>query len=177
MPFLNIEIKAKAENPASIRQYLLANNAGFTGTDFQTDTYFHVKKGRLKLREGNIENNLIYYERTNQPGPKSSLFHLFAIDNPAALKKALALLLGIKFVVKKEREIYYIGHVKFHIDRVDGLGSFMEIEAGNILADRTREELEAQCNFYMKELGIKQDDLLKYSYCDMLMNKGSFTGQ
>ena len=66
MPFLNVEIKAGCRNAEFIRNYLQANNAELKGTDEQTDTYFEVPNGRLKLREGNIENNLIFYERENQ---------------------------------------------------------------------------------------------------------------
>jgi adenylate cyclase class 2 len=59
--------------------------------------------------------------------------------------------------------------VKFHIDEVPGLGSFVEIEAGNILADLGAEKLKSQCDFYMKELGIKPEDLVEISYSDMLL--------
>ena len=83
--------------------------------------------------------------------------------------------IGIKVVVKKRREIYYINNVKFHIDEVPGLGSFVEIEAGNMLADLLQEKLKEQCDFYMKELGIKEEDLLEVSYSDMLL-AGSITG-
>jgi predicted adenylyl cyclase CyaB len=77
--------------------------------------------------------------------------------------------MGIKVVVKKKREIYYIKNVKFHIDEVPGLGSFVEIEAGNILADLSQEELQKQCNFYLKEFNIEEKDLVDVSYSDMLL--------
>ncbi|HKO80141.1 MAG TPA: class IV adenylate cyclase [Chitinophagaceae bacterium] len=170
MSFLNVEIKAKCNNPGYIRNYLLTNNAAFKGIDEQTDTYFDVPNGRLKLREGNIENNLIFYERTNQAGPKNSTFHLVKIENSNALKEVLAKSTGVKVVVKKKREIYYIENVKFHIDEVPGLGSFAEIEAGNILADLTQEQLKRQCDFYMNEFMIKPEDLIEVSYSDMLLD-------
>ena len=72
-------------------------------------------------------------------------------------------------IVRKKREIYYIDNVKFHIDEVPGLGSFIEIEAGNILVDKTESELLDQCNFYLKEFGIKEEDLIAESYSDLLM--------
>jgi predicted adenylyl cyclase CyaB len=169
MPFLNVEIKARCNNPENIRHYLLTNNADFIGTDEQSDTYFNVANGRLKLREGNIENNLIFYERSNQSGPKCSRFHLIKINDASGLKAILTSSSGIKVVVKKKREIYYITNVKFHIDDVTGLGSFVEIEAGNILADLTQEELNQQCEFYMKEFNIRHEDLVENSYSDMLM--------
>src|SRR5688572_29634364 len=118
MPYLNIEIKARTTDADYVRTYLKKHNAVYKGLDEQTDTYFNTPNGRLKLREGNIENNLIYYERTNQAGPKSSHFHLVKVPDAAGLKEVLTKSMGIKVVVKKSREIYYIGNVKFHIDEV-----------------------------------------------------------
>lgn len=168
MSFLNIEIKATCSNPAAIRDFLLANGADFKGADEQTDTYFKVRDGRLKLREGKIENNLIYYERADQAGPKASAFNLVKVEDAKGMKEVLERSIGIKIVVRKRREIYYIGNVKFHLDEVPGLGCFVEIEAGNLLADRTKEELLQQCNYYMEAFGIKEADLLQKSYSDML---------
>ncbi len=171
MTYLNIEIKAISNNSDKVRKYLLENNARFKGTDLQTDTYFNVNNGRLKLREGNIENNLIYYERNNQAGPKSSNFVLTKIQEPDRLKESLSKANGVKVVVKKKREIYYITNVKFHIDEVEGLGSFVEIEAGNIIGDLTKDELQKQCEFYMKQFEIAEKDLIEISYSDMLIEK------
>ena len=169
MSHLNVEIKAIVNDPSFVRNYLVNHNATFKGTDEQTDTYFNVTAGRLKLREGNIENNLIYYNRTNQAGPKSSHFNLVKIEDIKGLKDVLERSCGIKMIVRKKREIYYIDNVKFHIDEVPGLGSFIEIEAGNILAEKTESELLDQCNFYLKEFGIKEEDLVAESYSDLLM--------
>ena len=169
MSHLNVEIKAIVNDPSFVRNYLVNHRATFKGTDEQTDTYFNVTAGRLKLREGNIENNLIFYNRTNQAGPKSSHFNLVKIEDTKGLKDVLERSCGIKMIVRKKREIYYIDNVKFHIDEVPGLGSFIEIEAGNILAEKTESELLDQCNFYLKELGIKEEDLVSESYSDLLM--------
>lgn len=168
MSHLNVEIKARCTDPTFIRQWLLSNKAVFKGLDFQTDTYFQVAYGRLKLREGNIENNLIFYDRQNNAGPKNSHFQLVKVANPKELKEVLEKSCGVKKVVKKQREIYYIENVKFHLDEVPGLGSFVEIEAGNILADKTETELLEQCNFYMKEFEIKEEDLIAMSYSDLM---------
>jgi adenylate cyclase, class 2 len=169
MSFLNVEIKARCNNPGAIRNYLVSNKADFKGTDFQADTYFNVRQGRLKLREGNIENNLIYYERNNQAGPKSSDFILTKIPDAILLKESLSKSIGVKVVVRKKREIYYLGNVKFHIDEVEGLGSFAEIEAGNIGNDLSKEELLKQCEYYIQQFGIKENDLIEVSYSDMLL--------
>ena len=189
MSFLNVEIKArlttknknigvgqaKCSNASFIRHYLLSNDADFKGTDKQTDTYFNVPNGRLKLREGNIENNLIFYERTNQAGPKNSHFQLVKVEDAKGLKEVLTKSIGIKVVVKKKREIYFIKNVKFHIDEVPGLGSFVEIEAGNMAADLSHEELKQQCDFYLKEFKIEQEDLIEVSYSDMLLENETIT--
>ena len=172
MAFLNVEIKARCNNPLPIRQYLLDNFTENKGVDQQTDTYFNVPNGRLKLREGNIENNLIFYERANQAGPKNSSFQLVKVEDAAGLKEALTKSNGIKAIVKKQREIYYIDNVKFHIDEVPGLGSFVEIEAGNITADLSQAQLNEQCTFYMTTFNIKDEDLIEVSYSDMLLSKG-----
>lgn len=171
MPLLNVEIKARYNDPDFMRRYLLEDGADFKGVDQQTDTYFNVQHGRLKLRQGNIENNLIYYERDNQAGPKNSHFQLIAVSEAEVLKEILAASLGIKVVVQKKREIYFIGNVKFHIDEVPGLGSFAEIEASNKYADLPQEKLQEQCDFYMRELKINDKDLISVSYSDLLLNK------
>ena len=105
MNFLNVEIKAKIENPKAIRTFLNQNKAVFIGVDVQQDTYFNVKRGRLKLRIGNIESNLIYYERTDTEGPKNSYFQVVNIPDSKALKEVLEKAIGIKIVVEKKREI------------------------------------------------------------------------
>jgi len=165
---LNVEVKAKTNHSEFIRDYLKTNKAEFRGTDFQTDTYFNVSNGRLKLREGNIENNLIYYERHNTPGAKESSFQLVHVSDAKSLKELLTRSLGIKIVVRKKREIYFIRNVKFHIDEVEGIGNFAEIEASDLYADISKEELQKQCNFYLVELKINEEDLISVSYSDLL---------
>jgi len=180
----NIEIKARCtvDIQNKIRQTLNSNNAEFKGTDHQIDTYFKVPSGRLKLREGNIENKLIFYKRENQPGPKQSDYNLLDVDkgNSGQVKEILTSSLGIITVVDKKREIYFIDNVKFHIDHVEGLGTFVEIEAigdGSIVAkelcengDIGKQKLLEQCNNYLNLFGIKQEDLVSVSYSDLLID-------
>jgi predicted adenylyl cyclase CyaB len=169
MSHLNIEIKAKSRSFGFIREYLKKNQAEFKGTDHQTDTYFNVSRGRLKLREGNIENNLIYYERNDETGMKESNFHLINIPDAKGLKEILTRSSGIKIIIEKKREIYFIENVKFHIDEVKDLGSFVEIEASNLYANVSQEKLRDQCQFYLREFGIKDEDLVGGSYSDLLL--------
>lgn len=165
----NVEIKAKCTNPDKIEQILLENGADFKGTDIQTDTYFNVRNGRLKLRQGNIENSLIYYSRNNQQGPKQSNFRLFQTPNLDTLLPLLNDSLGILATVKKTRKIFYIDFVKFHIDNLEGFGNFVEIEVGDLEDKKTTEELEIICNHYISLFGIKNEDLIKDSYSDMIL--------
>ena len=169
MAYVNIEIKARTSRPDFIRKYLKTKKAQFKGLDHQTDTYFNVPNGRLKLREGNIENNLIYYERSDRPGAKESNFQLVKMPDAKTLKEILTKSLDIKVVVKKKREIYFIENVKFHIDEVEMLASFVEIEASNLYADVSRKQLQQQCDYYMKEFEINEKDLIAVSYSDMMI--------
>jgi len=166
-----IEIKVKVfgnDAKIKIREILRDNNAEFRGLDIQTDTYFNIPKGRLKIRRGNIENYLIYYERENNKGPKKS--DVICIDSPSLeLEKLLKSALGILIKVNKKREIYYIENVKFHIDDVVGLGKFFEIEA--IGENHERSKLKKQCEYYMSLLGIDQSILISESYSDLLKQK------
>ncbi len=167
----NVEIKAKCNNPVKIEKILNDIGAEYKGLDRQVDTYFKVTNGRLKLREGNIEKSLIFYDRPNQKGPKQSTFNLYKSQNLDELKPLLINSLGILVQVKKERKIFYHNYVKFHIDKVDGLGSFVEIESGDVEVDRTLDELRNLCDYYIELLGIRQEDMMEISYSDMLMRK------
>ena len=165
----NVEIKARCEFPEKVEKILLENGADYKGLDHQTDTYFNVKNGRLKMRIGNIEQSLIFYDRPNIKGPKKSTFNLYRSDDLEALKPLLISSLGIMVEVKKHRKIFFIDHVKFHIDEVDGLGNFVEIEVGDLNDTKTVDELQNLCDFYIKLLGVKEENLINISYSDMLL--------
>ncbi|MDF2188984.1 class IV adenylate cyclase [Paraflavitalea sp. CAU 1676] len=171
MSFINIEFKARTLHPGDIRQYLLDHGAEYRGTDVQTDTYFKVPNGRLKLREGHIEKNLIWYQRSNQAGPKQADCLLTPVAEANSLRQTLIHALGIKVTVVKKREIYFIGNVKFHIDELDSLGTFVEVEASNKNDDLPVEKLREQCEYYRQAFGVADDDLIQVSYSDMLLEK------
>ncbi len=173
MPIKNIEIKAHCADTAKIREILKSRQAEYKGLDHQVDTYFKVNNGRLKLREGNIEKNLIYYDRPNQSGPKKSSVILYPVADSPALKEALTRSLGVWVVVDKHREIYFIDNVKIHLDRLEGLGEFVEIEAIDRDGTLTEGYLLEQCNHYLTLFGISPQDLLKGSYSDMLLEAQS----
>lgn len=165
---LNVEIKAKCSNKDFIRDVLNLKGADFKGIDKQVDTYFHCPNGRLKLREGNIENSLIFYKRENQAGPKASHITMCHVSNDHHIKDVLIAAYGVFVEVKKEREIYFIDNIKFHIDHLDDLGDFVEIEAIDKTGKYTKEELEEQCKHYLELFGIDPKDLITNSYSDLL---------
>lgn len=169
MQRINVEIKARSKNPAEIHALLAAQQAEFLGTDKQTDTYFKIDKGRLKLRQGNIENALIHYFRDNQAGPKRSDVSMYKTEGGEELKEVLQNALPVLAVVTKRRSIYFIENVKFHVDEVENLGSFVEIEAIDRDGDIGEEKLRAQCQYYLDLFKIKAEELIEVSYSDMMI--------
>lgn len=105
MKGFNIEIKARTKQHEFIREILKYKDAEYKGLDHQIDTYFNTTNGRLKLREGNIEQNLIYYSRLNQKGPKQSDVVYYEPNEIKTLKDILTKSAGILTVVDKQREI------------------------------------------------------------------------
>ena len=172
MSHINIEIKARCADPDRIRNILKSNRADYEGTDYQTDTYFHVPRGRLKLRQGPIENSLIFYSRPDRAGPKEAKVNLYHFNDGLSLKDVLTKALDVLVTVRKKREIYFIKNVKFHIDQVENLGAFVEIEAIGTTHHISKEKLRGQCEQYMRLLAIAEEDLIDCSYSDLLMQQG-----
>ncbi|MEZ4948613.1 MAG: class IV adenylate cyclase [Saprospiraceae bacterium] len=164
-----IEIKAKCSDQNRIRTILKENNARFVGLDHQIDTYFNVNHGRLKLRQGNIENTLIHYHRPNQKGPKLSKVLLYKPNPEQNLKQLLTAANGVLVEVDKKREIYFIDNVKFHLDVVKGLGTFVEIEAIDLDETLGLDKIQQQCDHYMNLFSIQEHDLIQVSYSDLLL--------
>jgi predicted adenylyl cyclase CyaB len=169
---LNFEFKARTNDLQLLETRLQSLDPRFQGTDEQTDTYFHVPHGRLKLREGPIENALIHYNRMNSAGAKQSDVILYQHSGDAQLKEALIASLGVKVVVSKTRRIYFIGNVKFHFDEVSGLGSFIEVEAIDLSGDIGIDRLKEQCHYYAAFFGVREEDYIPDSYSDLLLHKG-----
>jgi predicted adenylyl cyclase CyaB len=94
---------------------------------------------------------------------------LYRVDPDPSLKAVLSRALGVLVVVDKHREIHFVDNVKIHLDEVDGLGTFLEIEAIDADGSRSEAELQAQCEAFMADFGVKEGDLLDVSYSDMLL--------
>lgn len=164
----NIEFKARCGRHGQIAKLLSDMSAEYVGRDEQIDTYFRTQRGRLKLREGSIERSLIYYERPDEAAARQSNVHLHHPREPQSLKDLLTAVHGVDVVVSKRREIFFVGNIKIHLDDVDGLGKFVEVEAidadGTISVERLRE----QCDHFRKLFGIEDDALVSQSYSDLI---------
>jgi adenylate cyclase, class 2 len=166
---LNFEFKATSRNNEALELILQKFNPQFIGEDFQRDTYFNVKSGRLKLREGNIENALIHYHRENGAEAKQSDVLLYQHNPDKNLKAVLTAALGIKVVVEKRRRIWFVENVKFHFDHIEGLGDFVEVEAIDKHGDIGLDKLKQQCSFFATVLRIKKEEYVAESYSDLLL--------
>ena len=166
----NVEIKARCARLDEVRAILMRAGADARGADAQTDTYFVVPRGRLKVREGSIENALIAYERPDEPGAKPCEVRMTELDPESSgpLRELLEAALPVRVQVRKRREILFIANVKFHLDQVEGLGTFVEIEAQSRGGAPERAVLEAQAAEWRARLGIADADLEPRSYSDLL---------
>lgn len=160
---INIEIKSKFENHEKVRKTLKSLHAEYIGIDFQTETYFNVKNGSLKLREGNIENKLVYQDIDE---PQSIL--LYHTQKNSVLKDILAKSYGIYEIIEKHREVYRIKNVYFYIDFVSNEGNFIGIEAQGRNNSHTKEELEELCQNYIQIFGLLQWEYVQNSYTNKL---------
>ena len=163
-----VEIKARCTDHETLRRKLKEWGAEFLRRDTQVDIFYHVPGGRLKLRHSEYENLLIGYKRPDISGPKHCRLNLYTCSDTEALDRVLADSLGRKLIIKKEREHYILGNVKFHLDSVEHLGTFMEIEVlGKRGVDKV-EDLRAVCEDYMNRCGVQPEDLVEQAYADLL---------
>ena len=168
----NLEIKAIDPDPPATLRAALELGADDEGWLHQRDTYFHAVQGRLKLREAPPEPaELIAYAGAELAGPKVSLYRVVQVADHHALAEALSESLGVKVVVDKARRLLRWRNVRIHLDRVEGLGDFVELEAvaaspGGLEVERDRvEELRTT-------LGIADEPLLAHGYADLLVRRG-----
>jgi predicted adenylyl cyclase CyaB len=166
----NIEIKARVRDFPDLKRRAESLSDSPLEVIPQEDTFFVTSKGRLKLRVLAPDRaQLVYYERFDQDGPKRSDYFIFNTNDPENLKTALKLALGIRGVVKKTRYLYMIGQTRLHLDNVEGLGQFVELEV--VLRDgQSDPEGQAVAGDLMKKLGIESTDLIEGAYMDLLEN-------
>ncbi len=166
----NLELKTCDVDPAQSLSTCKLLRAEDRGTLLQKDTYFDVPKGRLKLRREGSAAHLIAYERPNLPGQRESHYRIVETEDPSGLEEALADVLGITAVVKKERRLFLFKGVRVHLDRVDGLGSFIELEGVAAPGELDLSRLEGPLTELRSSFGIDEADLIGESYCDLLLS-------
>src|SRR5215212_3115665 len=162
----NIEIKAHARNFEEIKSRAQKLSDVPVQVISQEDTFFNTAQGRLKLRRLTDHAQLIYYTRPDQEGPKRSDYHITRSGDPENLKRVLELAYGIRGVVKKTRYLYLVGQTRVHLDDVDDLGQFMELE---VVMDDGQSDAEGQviAEGLMASLGVEKSDLIDGAYMDL----------
>jgi adenylate cyclase class IV len=164
----NLELKALDPDPARTLASALELGADDEGTLRQRDTYFHAVQGRLKLREAPpAAAELISYRRADRSGPKVSHYRIVPVFDPEALTQALSDALGVRTVVDKARRLLLWRGVRIHIDRVAGLGDFVELEAVSDAPGGLHAE-EAKIAELRRALDIRDHLLVARGYADLL---------
>ena len=164
----NVEIKARIENINSIFSKAASLADKGPVEILQDDTFFACPNGRLKLRAFSSEKGeLIFYRRSDQSGPKESFYVISPANSPDTLREALSLAYGQAGRVRKNRTLFLVGRTRIHLDRVEALGDFLELEV--VLADGENLETgEAIAQDLMEKLGIQPDQLIDGAYVDLL---------
>jgi predicted adenylyl cyclase CyaB len=164
----NVEIKARIHDVDEVRARAAALSDAPSVMLEQEDTFFRVPEGRLKLRVfPSGKGELIAYFRPDTSGPKTSEYFLYRTADPESLKGLLVTALGVRGVVRKRRMLYLVGRTRIHLDEVEGLGAFLELEV--VLEDGQPEaEGEAIARHLLGELGVRDEDRVAKAYIDLL---------
>ena len=169
--YQNVEIKAVAQN--FVKQQKIAEALSGKPPQIlkQEDFYFNIPKGRLKLRVLSIKKGqLIYYERPDEPGPKVSDYQIYETNTPNKLIEVLEMSYGIRNIVKKTRKLYIYKRTRIHMDSVDDLGDFIELE---VIMGSNDNHLSGkdEARSLIDRLEITEEDLIHCSYIDLLESK------
>ncbi|AIY39917.1 Adenylate cyclase [Collimonas arenae] len=164
----NIEIKAHIDSIEALAAIAATIASDGPHLIDQDDTFFTCPAGRLKLRAfADGKGELIYYRRADLQGPKESFYQISATSEPDTLRECLTLAYGQAGRVQKQRTVFLAGRTRIHLDRVTGLGKFMELEV--VLEDHeTPETGMREAQGLMTRLGIHPSQLLEGAYVDLL---------
>jgi predicted adenylyl cyclase CyaB len=163
---LNLELKARLIS-STFALRTAHKHAKFAGILSQTDYYYRVEKGRLKLRQfSRTAGELIYYNREEKKKDRWSRYYVYALSNPAAMKKFLDSSFDHVSTVQKKRRLFFYKNARIHIDTVKNLGSYIEFEVivakGTMQAKRLLIEL-------IKKFEIQPKRIVKKSYIDLYL--------
>ena len=168
----NVEIKARARELRALADRALSAGAAEAGVFRQEDTFFRCSSGRRKLRvvEG-AGAELIAYQRPDEAGPKVSRYEVVPVADPVRMKAALSSACGVLGVVRKRRSLLLLGRTRIHLDEVEGLGGFVELEYVRERGE-PHEQGRGTVQSLMNHLGIRQEDLVEGAYLDALLPGG-----
>ena len=173
----NVEIKARARDPERQRKLALEMSDGSPENLKQEDTFFACTRGRLKLRvSGDGQGELIAYEREDTTAPRTSTYVITPVHHPGTLKQVLAAALGIQAVVRKRRRVCLVGQTRIHVDDVEGLGHFLELEVV-LEPGQSAESGSEMARDLMERLEIAEPDLVEGAYVDLVVGKPNGTEQ
>jgi predicted adenylyl cyclase CyaB len=165
----NVEIKARISSVDALLETARAlSDDAHLQLIHQDDTFFSVPHGRLKLRVfGDGSGELIHYHRLDSDGPKRSDYRIAPVSEPESLREVLALGCGLLGRVRKSRILALVGLTRIHLDQVEGLGDFLEIEV--VLREgQTEAEGQGEAQALMARLGVTTQDLVPGAYLDLL---------
>ncbi len=167
----NIEVKARLKDLHRAIQIAESLTAERARTLVQVDTYFSCAHGRLKLRETDGHPaHLIWYLRDDRAEARASDYCILPVADSRSIKHALSSALGVRAVVAKRRELYLWRNVRIHLDDVDAIGQYLELEA--VLVEGVdRQKGHEQVEFLLRELGVVADDIVAQSYVDILIGQ------
>jgi predicted adenylyl cyclase CyaB len=173
----NVEIKARIASVESLLPLAQAlSDDKHLQRIHQDDTFFAVPHGRLKLRVfGDGSGELIHYHRPDATGPKLSDYVLVPVAEPDSLRDALARACGLVGRVRKHRILVLVGPTRIHLDQVEGLGDFLELEV-TLKDGQTEAEGTAIAHDLMARLGVQPQQLLEGAYLDLLRAQGATGG-
>lgn len=164
----NIEIKARVPDMPGLKARVAALATEGPFDISQDDTFFVCDSGRLKLRMFSGTNGeLIFYQRPDEPGPKASFLLRSTTADPESMRDTLTMAYGAVGRVRKHRLLYLVGRTRVHLDGVEGLGDFMELEV--VLNEG--EDLSAgiaEANELTERLQIPPSDLVQGAYLDLM---------
>jgi predicted adenylyl cyclase CyaB len=164
----NIEFKAKVRDPERVHATARELSGDEPQLLRQIDTFFATAHGRLKLREfSSTLGEIIYYDRPDTAEPSRSKYEIAHVKDPEAVRRVLAAALEVVGTVRKTRSLYLVGRTRIHIDEVEGLGAFLEVEV--VLDDGDRhDDGEREARDLLAKLSVAESDLIAQAYVDLL---------
>ena len=165
----NIEIKSRVPNLHIIRDLAISLGAEPHWVHHQTDTYFNAQQGRLKLREisGDEPATFISYSRSDESGSRISHYRLLPVPDAETLRTMLGETLGILVTIRKRRELFLYGTTRIHLDEVEELGMFVELET--VVGDQSADRAWRKHQHVLDALGLDSHEPVPVSYSDLML--------